>query len=175
MTQKIKRTGTLIGLVLATILIAITSYIYFIDLKLYTSIVFGSLKLLTIIIFGIISIVLSKNILGGTITFKEAFSSYFLTIFIGNLLSTIYLVIVINFLSIETKNTLKSELINFNNELMLQNNSSQADINKAIEKSKTYDPFTLSETLRPSFNYLLRDCLIGLLVALIFRNKREIQ
>jgi len=40
--------------------------------------------------------------------------------------------------------------------------------------SKTLNPFTIELAFKGFIKYLLRDCLIGFLVALIFRNKRTL-
>lgn len=174
MTDIIKKTGLKIGTCLGLILILFISYIYFQDLQLITNVWAGVFTLLVTVSFGIISIVFIKNKLNGFITFKEAFSAYFFAILIGSIISCLYLIILYNFvLHPETKEIIKQTMIDFNVKLMKQDPSStQEKINEALKSYKTFNPFNAIEVITTSIKYLLRDSLIGFLVALIFRNKR---
>ncbi|MFY0481991.1 DUF4199 domain-containing protein [Flavobacterium sp. PLA-1-15] len=175
MTDIIKKTGFSIGLILGILLILLSSYIYFVNLALLTNVWAGVSTLALTIIFGIISIVVIKGKLGGFITFKEAFSGYFITILTGSLLSCLYLILIYNFaLSPEIKTNIVLAMRNFDVNLLKQNLMPQENINQTLEFYKTFDPFTIKEVITAFIKYLLRDCLIGFLVALIFRNKRNL-
>ena len=175
MTDIIKKTGFSIGLILGILLILLSSYIYFVNLALLTNVWAGVSTLALTIIFGIISIVVIKGKLGGFITFKEAFSGYFITILTGSLLSCLYLILIYNFaLSPEIKANIVLAMRDFDVNLLKQNLMPQENINQTLEFYKTFDPFTIKEVITAFIKYLLRDCLIGFLVALIFRNKRNL-
>jgi hypothetical protein len=174
MTDIIKKTGFKIGIYLGAILILFISYIYFENLQLITNVWAGVFTLVTTSFFGIISIVLIKNKLNSFITFKEAFSAYFFTILTGSIISCLYLILLYNLvLSPETKEIIRQAMIDFNIKLMKQDPSTtQKSIDEALKLYKTFNPFTPIEVITASIKYLLRDSLIGFLVALIFRNKR---
>jgi len=175
MTDLIKKTGFNIGLILGVLLILLSSYIYFVNLALLTDVWAGVSTLVLTVIFGIISIVVLKGKLGGFITFKEAFSGYFITILTGSLISCFYLIILYNFfLSAETKEAIIIAMRDFDVSLLKQNLMPQENIDKTLEVYKTFNPFSVSTVLTSFIKYLLRDCLIGFLVALIFRNKRTL-
>lgn len=175
MTDIIKKTGFRNGLIAGLLLILLSTYIYFGNLALLTNVWAGVLTLVSTVLFGIISIVNIKSKLGGWITFKEAFSVYFITILTGSLLSCTYLIILYSFiLSPETKEITRQAMIDFNISLMKQNLAPQENIDEALEMYKTFNPFTPGEVVTAFIKYLLRDCLIGFLVALIFRNKRTL-
>lgn len=175
MTDPIKKIGFSNGLLLGSVLILFSTYINFFQLELLTNVWLGFATVFIIVIFGIISILLTKSKLGGQITFKEAFSSYFYTILVGNLMSAIYLVLLYFLvLSQETKDLILQNMRDFDVTLLKQNMMSQKNIDDTLEFYKTYDPFTVGAVLTGFIKYLLRDCLIGFLVALIIRNKRTL-
>lgn len=175
MTDTIKKTGFRWGLWAGLSLILLSTYIHFYHLELLTDVWVGVLTLLMTVVFGIVSILVVKKKLGGQIDFKEAFSAYFVTILIASLLSTVYLLLLYHFiLSPETRDSIRQAMIDFNLNLMQQNLASQEDKDKAMEVYKTFDPFAPAQVLTAALKYLMRDCLIGFLVALIFRNKRTL-
>lgn len=90
-------------------------------------------------------------------------------------MSAFYLLLLYLFiLSPETKEILKQVMLDYGINTMKQNLATQTEINKALEMSKTLNPFTPEYVFTGFIKYLLRDCLIGFLVALIFRNQRTL-
>lgn len=175
MTDPIKKIGFRNGLFLGCFLILISTYLHFYNVELLTNVWLGFSLVFVLIAFGIFSIVQTKAKLGGEISFKEAFSSYFYTILVGHVLNTIYLIaLYLVILSPETKEVIKQIMIDAGINVMKQNAESQEKINEALEVSKTSNPFTIELAFSGFIKYLLRDCLIGFLVALIFRNKRTL-
>ena len=175
MTDPIKKIGLRNGMILGSLLILFSTYLHFYNLELLTNVWLGFFTVFIMIGFGILSILQTKTQLGGLITFKEAFSSYFYTILAGNVINTLYLLVLyLVILSPETKETIRQMMIELNIQLMHQANAPQETIDKAIPLYKSFNPFTSPEVLTASVKYLLRDCLIGFLVALIFRNKRTL-
>lgn len=175
MTDPIKRIGLRNGLILGALLILFSTYLHFYNLQLLTNIWLGFSTVFVMIAFGIGSILQTKTKLGGLISFKEAFSSYFYTILVGNTLNTLYLLLLyLVILSPETKEIIRQMMIDLNVRLMHQGNAPQKVIDEAMPVFQTFNPFTVSEVLTSAVKYLLRDCLIGFLVALIFRNKRTL-
>ena len=175
MTDPIKRIGFRNGFILGALLILFSTYLHFYNLELLTNVWLGFFTVFVLIAFGIISILQTKAKLGGLITFKEAFSSYFYTILAGNIINSVYLLaLYLIVLSPETKETIRQMMIELNIRLMHQGNAPQETIDEAVPVFQKFNPFTASEVLTSAVKYLLRDCLIGFLVALIFRNKRTL-
>jgi hypothetical protein len=175
MTDPIKKIGFRNGILLGCLLILFSTYINFFHLELLTNVWLGFSTVFVLIAFGIFSILQTKVKLGGLITFKESFSSYFYTILIGNLMSAVYLLLLyLLLLPPETKELILQGMRDFDIVLLKQNQMSQKNIDDTLEFYKTYDPFAASTVFTGFIKYLLRDCLIGFLVALIFRNKRTL-
>ena len=76
--------GTMLGLMLGLS----TTLMYALNTELFTKWWIGTLSLLLVIAMGIISTAKSKGILSGVMTFKEAFTSYFITTAVGLAIST---------------------------------------------------------------------------------------
>jgi hypothetical protein len=168
-----KVNGFINGIFLGIISIVSSSYIYFEDLSLLTSVYFGGITIIISVIIGIASILKTKSKLNGQITFKESFTVYFYTLLTGTLLGTLYLIILFKFFfGPEKIELIKQTLIDFNVYIMKLNNANENDIAKSITLSKKFDPSSAIEIITSALKYLLRDCLIGFIVALIFRNKR---
>ncbi len=175
MTDPIKKIGFRNGLILGFFLILLSTYINFFHLELLTNVWLGFATVFLIIVFGIFTILQTKTKLGGLITFKEAFSGYFYTVLLGNFMSSVYLLLLyLLILSPETKTQILAGMRDFDISLLKQNLMSQENIDDTLEFYKTYNPFTITTVFTGFIKYLLRDCLIGFLVALIFRNKRTL-
>lgn len=175
MTDPIKKIGMQNGLILGCLLILFSTYLHFYNIELLTNVWLGFSTVFIMIGFGIFSILQTKTKLGGFISFKEAFSTYFYTILVGNVMNTLYLLLLyLVILSPETKEIIRQMMINLNIRLMHQSNAPQKIIDEAMPLYESFNPFTFSEVLTAAVKYLLRDCLIGFLVALIFRNKRTL-
>lgn len=163
------------GFILGFCFILLTSYIYFANLKLLTNVWFGVVNIVISILIGIVSIVQFKNAARGLITFKEAFTVYFKTLIIGSFLNCLYLIVLFTFVFTPEKiELIKDLLTNFNLYIMKLNYASSEDLAKAKSYSEQMNPDDVGAIITSAVKYLLRDCLIGLLVALIFRNKRSL-
>ena len=164
------RRGFLLGLSLIWILL--TSY--FADIGLLTNVWVGLLNVITIVGFGIYSILSAKKVLKGFLSYREAFTAYFITAIIGNILVMSFTIFLFNgIMSPEDKEIHKNNLIEFGIKQAKANALDQAKIDEFVEKANEYNPFDPIEIVKPVFKNLMRDILIGLILALAFRNKRE--
>ena len=83
MTKSLKSSALNYGLYLGLILSSFTIIGYAVYLDLFTQWWFGIGKMFLVIIVGIVSAMKAKKILGGFISFKEAFTAFFITILVG--------------------------------------------------------------------------------------------
>ncbi len=175
MADIIKRTGLQLGIVSGIVLIAISAYIYFVDLTQFNNVWIGLGTVFVLVLFGMTSALIARKKSGGYITFRDAFKAYFFTIVIARAMLCIFSIIITSFvLTAETKATLKKQMYEFEVALMKQTVVSEKDQQKNIKSITDYDPFTPKSIIGPAVLYLLRDCLIGFLVALVIRNKRSL-
>ncbi|WAC02064.1 DUF4199 domain-containing protein [Lacinutrix neustonica] len=97
METSFKSSATNYGLYLGGILSLATILAYALKLELFTSIPFGILLFAITITFGIVSTYKAKKIQEGFITFKDAFTAYFITIMIGIAISAVISFVIFNF------------------------------------------------------------------------------
>ncbi|SFB22693.1 Protein of unknown function [Flavobacterium swingsii] len=173
MNPIIKKNGFILGIILGIINILITCYLYFsTNLHTFTDLRIGMFKIIIGVILGIITIVMVKMKTGGLITFREAFSAYFTTILTSSIMSFIFFFLFFSSFATDLKKeSIKKDMIEFQVKTMKQNGSTDLEIENVKKSYETFNPFSFIEGFSSSIKYLLRDSIIGLLVALIFRNK----
>ena len=89
MENSIKSSAINYGLYLGGALSLITIAIWFIDINLMANMWLGILILLAVVAVGVVSTAKAKSIQEGFLSFKEAFSSYFITVAIGGAVALI--------------------------------------------------------------------------------------
>ena len=89
------------GMYLGLILIAFNTIIYAADINLFTNMWVGILTMIIMVSVAVFTTVKHKNKLGGFLSFKEAFSSFIITVIVGSLISVIYTIVLFNFIDPE--------------------------------------------------------------------------
>ena len=85
-----KKIALNMGLFLGLALTLLITMIYVIDLSLFTKSWIGILNMVLITLFGIIAATNYKKTLGGFISFKSAFTSFFIAVVVGFFISTLF-------------------------------------------------------------------------------------
>ena len=93
MNEIIKKNGISFGVITGVISLLITFSIYIIDLSLMTKWWLALLIMLFYIIIGCILLIKTKKELGGFMTFKEGFTTYFISAVIGIAISVVFNII----------------------------------------------------------------------------------
>ena len=160
------------GLVLGVILVLMTAIMYAIDISLFTKSWVGILNITIITTFGIIATTKYKKSVGSFITFKEAFSSFFITVVVGFFISTLFTILLFNYIDVEAKKVISENIIKYSIEMMQKFGTKASDINKMVEDMEKTDPFGLAGQLKGfAFNVVIY-CIIGLIAALIIKRER---
>lgn len=171
MEKSIKATATNYGLVLGLILALITVIAYAFMLELFTKWWLSILLFLIIVAMGTISSLKSKKLLGGYINFKTAFTSYFITILIGVLISTIVTIVIFNFIDTDAAAAYKELTLESQREMMENFGAPESQIEEAIAEAEKTNYFSLGNQAK-SFAYtLVFFSVIGLIVALAVKKK----
>ena len=132
MEQSIKSTASKYGLYLALILSSLTIIGYAVYLDLFTKWWFGISQLLLVIIFGIVSTVKARGLLGGYISFKNAFTAFFVTVAIGIVIPALLGLVIFNFIDPEAANILQEKIIESQLKMMESFGAPQASIDEAL-------------------------------------------
>ena len=171
MNEIIKTKGITFGLILGFILALLTAYGYAIDLSLFTSYWLLLLNFFIIIIVGILAVAYSKKALGGFITFKEAFTSYVITIAIGLLISVMVGYLIFNVIDPGVKGQLTDMTIEKTVETLERFDVPQENIDESIEKIRAQDSFSVVNQVKSYFIMVAIYSLFGLLIAMILKQK----
>ncbi|NDP28734.1 MAG: DUF4199 domain-containing protein [Flavobacterium sp.] len=171
MNEIIKKNGISYGIITGVVSALITTAIYAIDLKLFTAWWVTVLSIGFYIIIAIVLLTKTKKELKGVFSFKDAFTTYFISAVIGILISVLFNIILFNFIDPSAKETIKEISIKYAVEMMQKFNAPSSAINDAVKKMQENDQFSIIELLKGSAFSIVFSSLFGLLLALIFKSK----
>jgi hypothetical protein len=169
MEQSIKSSSINYGLYLGGALALMTVIAYAVNIDLLVNMWYGIFILLAIVAFGVVSVAKSKGILGGFISFKNSFVSYFLTVLIGLLISTVVSYILFNFIDPEAAVTLKEKTIETQVQMLEGFNVPNEQIAEAVEEMEAMDNYSIGNILKGLAGYLVMFSIIGLIVAAVMK------
>lgn len=173
MNEIIKKNGIYFGIFSGVASILITTFIYVIDINLFTSMIVGISIILFYLILGIYFVSKTKKELNGVINFKEAFTVYFISAVIGILISTIFNILLFNFIDPAAKETITELTIKSTVNMMQKFGAPASEVNKAIIKIKESDQFSIAGALKGSVFSILFSAVFGLILAAIFKTKNN--
>jgi selenophosphate synthase len=175
MNEVIKKNGLNYGVIVGILMILITATMYAIDLKLFVNNWIGAVNFIIIITLGCISVSKSKKALGGFMSFKEAFSGFFICVAVGIGIQILFNTLLFNLIDPSAKETITEHMIEYTVNLMKGFGVPTDALKKAVEEIEKTDSFGPIGQLKAYFWQVLVYSLIGLIVALIFRNKTSQQ
>ncbi|SDX27070.1 Protein of unknown function [Lutibacter oricola] len=183
MNEFIKKNGINFGLILGFLLILPTMLGYAFDISLLVSYWTLAYVFLAVIILGILVIAFSKKALGGFISFKQAFASYFIMIIVSFFLSTLLNFALFNVIDKDFEQVVKEEQIALTEKQrdFFANQMGDAPQDKvdefhdkfdeAIEKIKEDKPYSPLSLLKGFTISIAIFAVFGLLLALILKKK----
>ena len=171
MNEIIKKNGVTFGIILGVFSVLFTTAIYVIDLKLFTSWWIGIVAIVISITIGVVLVSKTKKQLGGIITFKDAFTVYFIAALIGSLISTIYNYVLFNFIDPGAKETIKEITMKYTSEMMQKFGAPAASINETMQKLAQTDNYSLGNLMFGLAISLVISAIFGLILAAIFKSK----
>jgi len=169
MEKSIKSSAINYGLYLGGALSLITIAIWFINLNLMANMWLGIFLLLAIIAFGVVSTAKSKSLNGGFLSFKEAFSSYFITVAIGIAISTVVSMILFNYVDPEAGKQIQQITIDATVNMMEGMGAPAETIAEQVEKIESQNQYSLINTAKSLAWGFLFQAIIGLIVAAIMK------
>jgi len=160
------------GVMLGIALILIVAVMYVIDVNLMTSGWIGGLTFILVVAVSTISAVNAKKILGGFMSFKEAFVSFFLTMLIGFVLYTIFSILLLNVIDPEAKEVVTDNVIKTTVDMMQGIGAKSDMIEETVAEMQKSDPFGPMGQLQGLLTNIVIYSIIGLIVALIVKRER---
>jgi len=171
MNEIIKKNGISYGIITGIVSALITTAIYSIDLNLFTAWWVTLISISSYIIISIVLLSKTKKELKGIFSFKDAFTTYFISAVIGILISVVFNIILFNFIDPSAKESIKEISIKYAVEMMHKFNTPSSAVNEAVKKLQENDQFSIVELIKGSVFSIVFSALFGLLLALIFKSK----
>ena len=171
MNEIIKKNGVTYGAILGLISIASTTLIYITDIKLFMSWWIGGISLILNIVIGIFLVSNTKKQLNNTISFKDAFSVYFIAGVLGSTVSALFNYFLFNFIDPQAKETLKEMTIKYTVEMMEKFGTPKEVLNQTIAELQKADNYSLENIFMGLLFVYLIVAIFGLILAAIFKSK----
>ncbi|MAP81381.1 MAG: DUF4199 domain-containing protein [Aequorivita sp.] len=167
----IKKSAANYGVVLGAILALMTTLMYVLNPDLFTKWYIGIISFIIIIAMGIVSVAKAKGLLAGIISFKQAFTVYFITVAVGLLISTVVGILIFNIIDPDLAVFLQEKTLAMTAEMLEKFGTPQAAIDEQMAKMAEQNNFSIGSQLKNYVFSLAFMSVIGLLVALIFKTK----
>ena len=167
----IKKNGITYGTIIGAILSLITAFMYAVDIELFIA---WWTTLLSFSVFMILQIILlskTKKELNGILSFKDAFTTYFIATVIGLLISVAFKIILFNFIDPSVKETLLDLTIKYLISTSEKFGVPASSLNETVAKLKEIDQFSIGEQLKGYVTYIFFSAILGLVMAAFFKSK----
>ena len=172
MEKSLKSTAANYGLYLAIILSSFTIIGYAVYLDLFTKWWLGITQMIIVIIIGIMSSLNARKNAGGLISFKDAFTAFFVTVAIGITSSALLGMIIFNYIDSEAATVLQDKIIETQITMLENFGAPQETIDLTRSQLEAEENFFSIANVFKSIAYqLLGFSLIGLIVAAVTKKK----
>jgi hypothetical protein len=169
--EVIKKNGITYGILTGVVSVLITAIVYSTDLKLFTAWWLSLISIGLYIAIAIILLTKTKKDLNGVFSFKDAFTTYFISAIVSILITVTFNIILFNFIDPSIKDTIKELTMKYMAEMMQKVNAPAAKINEALQKIKEGDQFSIVGLLKGSVSNLVISAVFGLIMAAFFKSK----
>ncbi|MBN8642522.1 MAG: DUF4199 domain-containing protein [Flavobacteriales bacterium] len=171
MNEIVKKNGINFGIITGVVSILITTLMYTIDLSLFTSVWVGLSLIAFYIIIGVVLLSKTKKELGGVFSFKDAFTTYFISAVVGILISVVFNILLFNFIDPSAKDAIKDLSIKSTVEMLEKFDTPSNVINETVKKLQESDQFSTFEQLKGSVFSMVFSAVFGIILAAIFKSK----
>lgn len=172
MNQNIKSKGVLFGVFFGIYLISILLYAYLIDQNFFTSYWWMGLTIAGFFIHSIWVIGSLKKELNGIISFKEAFSVFFIANSVGFLLSTIATILLFVIIDPELQNIVKELTVAKTTEMMENLNMEASKIETSVNEIRLQNNYAIGVQIKAYFFTLIFTSIFGVLFSLVLRKDK---
>lgn len=167
----VKSTASSYGLTLGVVLTVFLILLYAFSLEMLTKWWIRLFEFAAVLIIAIMAMAKSKKKCDSLFTYKNSFTAYFLVVLIGLLIYHIVSYVLFNFIDPEAAQYVLEKAIEMSRSMMESFGAPQDQIDKAIEEMGKQNQFSLKNQAIGFAFSLAFYSVIGLLVALIFREK----
>ena len=171
MNEIIKKNGITFGVISGVLSILTTTIMYVVDLELFVSPWIGLISILIYVALGIVLLSKTKKDLNGQFVFKEAFTTYFIFVVVGILISVIFNFVLFNYIDPSAKETIKELSMKMMSKFMQKFNAPASAVNEALRGLKENDQYSIGNLFKGALTGILVSSVFGLILAAIFKTK----
>jgi hypothetical protein len=175
MNEIIKKNGITFGIITGVISILITGFIYLVDIKLFTAWWLGIVSIIIYLAIGIYLLMKTRKELGGVFSFKDAFTTYFISAVVGIAISVIFNILLFNYIDPSLKDTVQELSIESAVNMMKKFGTPTSEIKKAVQGMSETNQFETFNQLKGSAFSIIFSAIFGLILAAIFKSKPKDQ
>lgn len=175
MNEIIKKNAVSFGIITGILSILITTFIYLVDLKLFTAWWLGLGSIALYIAIGVYLLIKTKKELNGQFSFKDAFTTYFISAIIGIGISVVFNILLFNVIDPTLKDTVQELSIESAVNMMKKFGTPTSEIKKAVEGMSESNQFETLNQLKGSAFSIIFSAIFGLILAAIFKSKPQEQ
>ena len=172
MNEIIKKNGINFGIITGVISVLITSSVYIIDLSLMTKWWLGLSILAIYIVVGCVLLSKTRKYLGGFMSFKEGFTTYFISALIGVAISVLFNILLFNFIDTDAADVLKEKTIEKTVQMMENFNTPNEAIAAAVDQIESQNQWSIGNILKGLAGYIVFFSVIGLIVAAAMKKSK---
>ena len=173
MENSMKSSAINYGLYLGGAMAIVTVIIYALNVELLANMWLGIGLLLMAVAVGIVAAAKSKSLNEGFLSFKEAFSSYFITVVIGILISSVISYILFNIIDPEASKAIQDKIIE-NSISMMEGFGAPAEvIADQVAEMESQNQFSLGNILKGLAFQAVLYSVIGLIVSAIMKKSKQ--
>ena len=171
MNEIIKKNAVSFGIITGILSILITTFIYLVDLKLFTAWWLGLGSIALYIAIGVYLLIKTKKELNGQFSFKDAFTTYFISAVIGIVVSVTFNIVLFNFIDTEAKETVQEISIEAAVGMLKKFNTPAEVIKETVENMTKENQLDIVPQIKGSAFSILFSTIFGLILAAIFKSK----
>jgi hypothetical protein len=173
--ETIKKNAIKYGIITALISVFATTIMYSIDLGLFVNMWIGFGLLGVFLIIGIILLFNTKKDLQGNLSYKEAFTTYFISALIGVTVSTLFSILLFNVIDTDARDQVSELFIKSQVKMMQKFGVPSKAINETITQLKENSQFSFKGLITGFFQSILGSIIFGLILAAFFKTRRSSQ
>lgn len=173
MKNQLNKVGVTFGIILAVYYLLFNCVIFFTDKTLFVNTYAGFFNIAVTVLIGIATIYFARKKAGGYVTFREAFTPFFVAALIGVTANFIVNNILFNLVDPSAKDLIDQKLYGMLVETLKGSPLTQEQITEQLAKAKDLKQYAPKAQLFLWAGSILRNSVIGILLAAIFKNKSE--
>lgn len=171
MNAIIKKNGINYGMICALIGVMTTAIMYAIDLNLFVNMWIGFGLLGLYIVIGCLLLNKTKKDLKGEFSFKEAFTTYFISALVAITISTAFSLLLFNVIDTDARDKVSEIFIQSQIEMLEKFGAPSSTINETVTKLEENAQFSTKGLFFGYLQSLVGAIIFGLILAAIFKSK----